>query len=296
MLRTIRFYRLEGEWPDTEEALSAELGKAAFQPCGPLTERSSGWTPIDRNAGESLARRLFGADLLKLRSQSRVLPPAVVNEALEERLDEYRGRMQQEPGRREKKRLKAETRDELLPKALLRSDRIWGYYDHTHRLIGVDSAQAAAAERFLRYLRIPFEGYETRPLKFNEPIDALLRNFFLEKIPAPFSLGRECRMQDASDSVSTVRWNDFDLSDSTIRRHVADGMRLTHLALVYDNILSFVLDENGVLGKLRLLGADDDAGPDNNDPLARLDAEFVLMAGTVRRLVEDLAKLLGGFA
>ncbi len=104
-------------------------------------------------------------------------------------------------------------------------------------------------------------------------------------------------MQDASDSGSTVRWNDFDLSDSTIRRHVADGMRLTHLALVYDNILSFVLDENGVLGKLRLLGADDDAdGQDDTDPLARLDAEFVLMAGTVRRLLEDLKKLLGGFA
>jgi len=34
----------------------------------------------------------------------------------------------------------------------------------------------------------------------------------------------------------------------------------------------------------------------NEDPLAKLDADFVLLTGAVRRLVEDLKKLLGGFA
>jgi len=51
---------------------------------------------------------------------------------------------------------------------------------------------------------------------------------------------------------------DFDLNDKTIKDHVANGMRLTHLAIVYDNILSCVLDEDGVIRKVRFLGADDD--------------------------------------
>jgi recombination associated protein RdgC len=115
---------------------------------------------------------------------------------------------------------------------------------------------------------------------------------FLGDTPANFALGHECRMQAASDEVSTVRWTNFDLSDSTIRRHVVDGMRLTHLGLVYDNIMSFVLDENGVITKLKFLGMDD-APDDDNDPLARLDAEFVLVTGSLRALLKDLNKILG---
>ena len=124
MFRNVRFYQLKNDWPDSEEALSRELDKAGFKPCGPLTERSSGWIRVFPDAGNSLARRVNGADLIRLRSQSRVLPPSVINEELEVRIEEYRSRMQEAPSPREKRRLKAETRDELLPKALLKSDRI----------------------------------------------------------------------------------------------------------------------------------------------------------------------------
>jgi recombination associated protein RdgC len=296
MFRNVRYYQIKGDWPKTEEALSEELTKAGFKPCGPLTERSSGWVGINSDADKLLARRLNGADLLKLRSQSRVLPPAVINEALEERFDEYRARMQEEPGRREKRRLKAETKDSLLPKAMVKSDRIWGYVDLGEKIIGIDAAQASVAERFLRHVRIPLDALDIRPLKFKQPVDALLKQMFLGDMPAPFNLGRECRMQDAADSGSTVRWNDFDLTDPTIRNHVADGMRLTHLAIEYDSVLSCVIDENGVLGKLRFLGMDDKETMPDNDPLGQLDAEFVVLTGTLRQLMGDLKKLLGGYA
>jgi DNA recombination-dependent growth factor C len=53
------------------------------------------------------------------------------------------------------------------------------------------------------------------------------------------------------------------------------------------------LNENGVITKLKFLGMDDDV-EDHNDPLARLDAEFVVITGTLRSLLGDLRKLLGG--
>jgi len=101
-------------------------------------------------------------------------------------------------------------------------------------------------------------------------------------------------MQDARDSGSIVRWTNFDLTDSSIRDHVAHGMRLTHLGIVYDNVMSCVLDENGVITKLKFIGMDDDS-EDHLDPLARLDAEFVMITGTLRMLIADLKKLLGGY-
>ena len=295
MFRNVRFYRLESDWPDSEKSLSKSLEKAGFKPCGPLTERSSGWVPVDTAAGNSLARRVNGADLLRLRSQSRVLPPAVVNEELETRIEDYKNRMQEEPSARKKRRLKAEARDELLPKAMLKSDRVWGFVDLKAKIVAIDAAQDSVAERFIRRLSAPFDGLKIRPLIFNQPVDELLTGIFLGGAPEQFSVGRECRMQDISEARSIVRWTDFDLGDSSIQSHVANGMRLTHLGIIYDNVMSCVLDENGVITKMRFLGMDDDAESDN-DPLGKQDSEFVLVSGTLRKLIGSLKKSLGGFA
>ncbi len=271
------------------------LEQAGFEPCGPLTERSSGWVAVDPDTSDLLARRLHGADLIRLRSQSRVLPAAVINEELEARIEEFRSRMKEAPTPREKRRLKAEARDELMPKAMLKSDRIWAYVDLKEKVLGIDTALDSVAERLLRRLQASVDGINIRPLQFMRPVDELLTGIFFEDAPAQFSLGRECRMQDLADAKSIVRWTDFDLSDKSIRDHVANGMRLTHLSIVYDNILSCVLNENGVISKLRFLGMDDD-NENHKDPLARQDAEFVLITGTLRNLLGDLKKQLGGFA
>jgi recombination associated protein RdgC len=295
MFRNAHFFRLKGDWPESEDAVSNRLEGSAFKPCGPLTERSSGWVPIDIDSSETLARRVNGADLIRLRSQSRVLPSSAINEELEIRIDEYRARMNEKPNAREKRRLKAETRDELLPKAMLKSDRISGYIDIKEKVLAVDAGQNAATERFLLHLRAPFDQVAINPLQFNRPVGELLNKIFFGSAPSQFSLGRECRMQDAADVRSIVRWSDFDLTDKTIKEHVANGMRLTHLAIVYDNLLSCVLDEEGVIRKMRFLGADDE-GDDSGDPLTRMDAEFVLMTGTLRHMLADMKKLLGGYA
>ena len=294
MFRNIRFYSLQGNWPKSEEELSTALAKAGFKPCGPLTERSSGFIPVAQEAGESLARRVSGADLMYLRSQSRVLPHAAINEELESRIEEYQERMGELPGAREKRRMKAEVRDNLLPKSMLKSDRIWGYFDLKEKVLGIAAAQESAAERFLRRLQAACDSVNFKPLQFEQPVNDFLDRVFLGAAPAEFSVGTECRMQDTSDAASIVRWVNFDLSDRSIRNHVGNGMRLTHLAVVYDNMMSFLLSENGVITKVKFLGMGDD-DEHHDDPLARLDAEFVLVTGTLRRMLGDLRKVLGGF-
>ena len=295
MFRNVRFYHLDGVWPESEESLSTSLEQAGFEPCGPLTERSSGWVAIDPDTSDFLARRVNGADLFRLRSQSRVLPAAVINEELEVRIEEFRRRMQEAPTPREKRRLKAEARDELMPKAMLKSDRIWGYVDLKEKVLGIDTALDSVAERFLRRMQASLDGINIRPLQFMKPVDELLSGIFFDDAPRQFSLGRECRMQDLGDAASKVRWTDFDLNDKSIRDHVANGMRLTHLSIVYDNMMNFTMDENGVLTKLKFIGMDDDI-ENHKEALARQDAEFVLITGTLRNLLGDLKKQLGGFA
>ena len=82
MFRNLRLYRVTGDWPVSEEELSNQLMNVPFKPCGAFTERSAGWEAPVAELPDVLARRVAGADLFRLRSQSRLLPAAAVNEAL----------------------------------------------------------------------------------------------------------------------------------------------------------------------------------------------------------------------
>ncbi|MFC1740139.1 recombination-associated protein RdgC [Pseudomonadota bacterium] len=296
MFRNLRFYRITSPWPKTEEKLSETLAENAFSPCGAYSERSAGWEAPAEFDGAPLCRRLNGADLLQLRTQSRVLPVAAIKEALVDKVDEYRSRMAQEPPRSELRRLREETKEELLPKALLKSERSRACFIHSESLLVIDAGTDSKAEWFIDHLRTCFGEFTCVPLVFNHEPAELLKRIFLGETLLGFSLGHECRMQDVSDSKSIATWREFELSDPSIRKHVVDGMRLTHLGVGFDELLSCVINDNGDISKLKFIEGDAADTPDYEDPLARQDADFVLLTGTVTRMVASLKKLLGGYA
>lgn len=299
MFRNLRFYRITSPWPETEQELSEILAENTFSPCGSFAERSAGWEAPGIFAPEQqdeapLCRRLNGADLLQLRTQSRVLPVAAIKEALDERVLEFRARMVMEPSRAELRRLREETRDKLLPKALVKSERNRACFIHSESLLVIDVGTPTKAEWFLDQLRPCFTEFGYVPLTFNTPPVELLNRIFMGDSPLGFSLGRECRMQDATDSKSKVSWTDFELSDASIRTHVTEGMKLTHLGVGFDEVMSCVINDEAVISKIKFISGEAVDDFDAEDPMARLDADFVLLTGTIRRLVEDLKKLLGG--
>jgi len=295
MFRNLRCYRLTGPWPDTEEDLSDALAERAFQPCARFSERSAGWEAPGDAAGDRLCRRLAGADLVELRTQSRVLPAAAVKESLAERVEAYRERVGQEPPRRELRRLREETRDELLPRALVQSRRTRGFVLRDEGLLVVDAAAPARAEWFVEHLRPCLGGVRIEPLRYHRSPAGLMQALFLGQPPAGFSLGRECRMADPTGGRATGTWRHVDLDDETIRRHVRDGMRLTQLGFGFEEVLTGVLGEDGVIGKVKLAEGEAADVSDTEDDLARLDAEFVLLTGVTQRLLARLRDLLDGF-
>jgi recombination associated protein RdgC len=294
MFKNVRFYRLTSTWPESEQELTEALSTASFKPCGPLTEKTSGWEAPGADPTGPLGRRVDGADLLQLRTQNRLLPAAAINEALDERIEEFRDRMGHEPSRREKRKLKEQTRDSLMPKTLLRSERTRGCLFLSEKILAIDASTPAKAERFLDHLRAPLGKVDAADLTFNSSLAGLLTRIFFGDTPNGINLGRECRMQDAAENRSRVHWVDMDLTDASIRKHVRDGMKLTHLAIDVGSVMSCVIDENGALSKLRFVGMDAKEETEDEDPQARLDAEFVLLTGTLRQLIDVLARSLGG--
>jgi recombination associated protein RdgC len=296
MFRNLRFYRVTSPWPATEQELSESLSVNEFTPCGSFAERSAGWEAPVMGEEAPLCRRLNGADLLLLRTQSRVLPVAAIKEALEERVVEFQQRMQSEPNRAELRRLKEETRDKLLPKSLVKSERSRACFLHAESLLVIDAATESKAEWVLDQLRPCFEQFHFTPLTFNESPALFIQRVFMGEQLAGFTLGRECRMQDEGYSKSIVTWKDIELTDPSIRRHLSEGMKLTHLGVDFEQVLNCVLSEDGVFSKLKFIAGDTVDTLDDEDPVARQDADFVLLTGTLRQIVEALKKRLGGYA
>jgi recombination associated protein RdgC len=210
--RNVRLYRIHSEWPVSEEALSQVLENAAFKPCGAFSERSGGFEPPVTDAGDLLSRRIAGADLLQLRIQTRVLPPAAVQEALAQRIEAFKQRTQTEPNRAEKRDLKDEVYSELLPQALLKSDRVQAIMLPQEGVLIVGSASESVADYFMDALKRAMVTFQYAPMAFKTPPQDFINKVFMGGSSEQFRMGRECRMRDPADSRSSVSWLDFDLA------------------------------------------------------------------------------------
>ena len=296
MIRSLRFYRIHSPWPDTEQALSDALANAPFAPCGAFNESSAGFEPPVDNAGDILCRRIAGCDLIQLRLQSRVLPAAAVREALDERVAAFTARTGRDPSRKDKRDLKDEVYADLLPRALLKSDRLQAFYLRDDEILAVASASAKTSEMLLDALRGAFGSLQAVPLDYKLPAQNLLTRIFLGDGPDRFGLGRECHMRDRSEPTSTVSWLDVDLADRSVRVHAEHGMDIDRLAFQFDGVLRCTLDQELVVRKLKLEGLEELDDLDGEDPLARKDAEFALLTGLVGRLLGALKSELKGYA
>jgi recombination associated protein RdgC len=161
----------------------------------------------------------------------------------------------------------------------------------------VDTVSENRAELFLDQLRSAFGSLPVTPVEFSEPVSKLLTTVFLGTGPTAFLPGRECRMLDPSAGSASVSWMDIDLTDASVQKHVRDGLKLDRLALSFDEIATLVLDQDCVIRKLKLTGMDqvEDGDALDENPIGLLDAEFVLIAGVLTRLLGALKKQLNGY-
>lgn len=295
MFRSFRFFRIHSDWPTDENALHDALANAEFKPCSPYSEKSIGFEAPLEGVPDLLCRRLSGADLVQLRWQSRVIPSAAVKEALTERIAEFERRTTRTPSRQEKRELKEDVYGELLPRALLKSDRIRAFYLIDEKVLAIANSTEKVAEELLDKLRDAFGSLLATPLEYKQSTQSMMKELFLGGDVGNFSVGRECRMKDPSETSSSVSWFDMDIHDKSVQSHVKDGLTLDRLGIDWNARVRFVMADDLVLRKVKFEGLEELDELEDDDPLMRHDAEFVLTSGLVLGLLNAFKKQLGGY-
>jgi recombination associated protein RdgC len=117
-------------------------------------------------------------------------------------------------------------------------------------------------------------------------------------LPEDFTLETDCELRDPGEEGGVVRCRGVELAGEEVDTHLEAGKQVVRLALRWQEKLSLVLGDDLVLRRLRfadeLLAENDDVA--EADPLARLDADFVLMSDVLSGLQNRLLEVFGGEA
>ncbi len=257
--------------------LDAQLAECELKPVGALELSSRGFvTPLGQH-GDQFCQRQGDALWLAIGGEDKLLPGAVVNDLLQKKLASIEEKEGRKPGGRTRKRLKDELIMELLPRAFVRPVRTDALIDTQTGVIAVDTSSRKSAESVVSEVRRALGSFPALPLN-------------AEVAPRAILTGDECELRDPTDTGAVVKIQRMELSGEEIRKHLEAGKQATRLALTLDDHVNFVLGEDLIVRKFKLLdGAVDQLeASDSDDIVAELGARFALMAGEFKRLFNVL--------
>ena len=273
--------------------LEQQLGECALKPVGPLELSSRGFVSPFGHHGEALSHAMHDALWVTVGGEDKLLPGAVVNDLLQKKLAAIEEQEGRKPGGRTRKRLKDDLITELLPRAFVRPVRSDALLDTSLGVIAVDTSSRKNAESVVSEIRRALGSFPALPINAEVAPRAILTGWIAgDPLPDGLSLGDECELRDPTDSGAVVKVQRMELQGEEIGKHLEAGKQVARLALVLDDHVSFVIGEDLVVRKFKLLdGAVDQLeSTERDDVAAELDARFALMAGEFKRLFNVLEK------
>lgn len=291
--RNLTFFR----FPATTKLddLDAGLEQCQLKPVGPLELSSRGFvSPFGRDS-EVLAARQGESIWITVGGEDRLLPGSVVNDMLARKLAEIEQKEGRRPGGRTRKRLKDELITDLMPRAFIKPSRTDALLDLENGTVVIDTSSRKTGENVCSEIRRALGSFPALPLNAEVAPRSILTGWISgEPLPDGLSIGDECELRDPVDQGAVVKVQRMDLHSDEIARHLETGKLVTRLALNLDDHVSFVLGEDLVVRKFKLLdGAVDQLeSTDRDDIRAELDARFALMSAEVKRLFAVLESAL----
>ena len=297
--KTVRLYRLSPDFVLPWESLDAQLAQHVFQPCGKAEASRAGWvSPLGRD-GEMLSHRLGDFVMICLRKEERLLPAAVVNEAVQEKIDEIEQAQDRKVYRKEKLQLKDDVIATLMPRAFTRNRVLYAYLDTKHQLLVVNTGSAAAAEELISCLR---DSLGSLPLSLPEvshaPMAVMTQWLKEHRATDHFVIDQDCELINPMEEGNVVRARSQDLTADEIRAHLDAGKQVKKLGVVWNDAVACVINADLSLSRLRFEDKvlEQARESDTESAAQQFDQDFALMSLTLAGLFARLFAAFGGLA
>ena len=287
-------------------ALEERLAEHPLNPVGPLELGSRGFVPPMGGDTTAFVIQHPDAYWITLGAEDKLLPAAVVNDALAKRLADIEAREGRKLGGRARKQLKDDLIHELLPKAFVKSSRTSALILPRLGYVLVDTSSRKRAESVVSEIRHALGSFPAIPVNAEVSVRATLTHWLVNGTPEGsyndgdlegpgwLFLGDECVLVDPVDGGAVVRAQRQELQADEITKHLETGKQVKRLALTLDDHVEFTLDEDLVIRKVKLLdGAMEGLEDAERESLAdELAARLALFTGEVTALLGVLDREL----
>lgn len=295
--KNLSIFRLTENFILTPEDLEQKLSTMSFHPCTPHQEFSFGWTsPIGKPA-QQLVHSSNGFMMLCGKKEEKVLPAAVVNEMVQEKIIETEEQQARKLSKKERSAIKDELIFELLPKAFRFSRKTYAYIDPKGGWLVVDAASAKSAEDLLSNLRKCLGSLPAVPLNtIDKPITIMTQWLMTNQTPDDLTIENECELRSPEEAGGIIRCKRHDLALPEIKNHLDMGKEVIKLAVNWADRIAFIVDENLAIKRLRFLDLIQDqiADIDTNSETEKFDADFSIMSLELAIFLPRLVALFGG--
>ena len=228
----------------------------------------------------------------RLRTDTKILPASVVNDATAEKAKEIEAMQGYKPGRKQTKEIKEAATLELLASAFVKTHITRGWFDSTGWLV-IDTASASKAEAVLDALRSALDEFPVRFWRTHREPELSMSEWVEMRHP-PEGMTIDDRVKLADHDGGTVSVVNRDATSAEVIQLITEGGAVvSELALTLEGAVSFVL-ANGTLKRLAYLDIQEEA---KGDPLSQeeeANADLILSGDAVRKVVVALTAELGG--
>lgn len=275
----------------TQEQLEKHLSECLFTPCGSTELGHFGFVnPLGKH-GNNIIHQANGNTLICARKEEKILPAPVIKDMIEEKIELLETEQGRGATKKEKEQFKEDIIFELLPRAFSRIVDTHAYISPKDNLIVINSSSRGKAEDLLALLRKALGTLPVTSLEPDTQSDETMTNWLVEKdLGTKFQLGYEAEFHALGDDGAIARVKNQDLGSTEVKGHLDADKYLTKVSLEWDESLSFVLNDDLSIKRLKFFDVIQDQNDDidSDDVIAKLDADFALMTGELNRFIHDL--------
>lgn len=294
MFKNLIMYRLTGEYLSCAETLAERLGEFKLTPCSNLEVKKLGWVKPAGKFGGSLVFNTNGNLMVKMGISEKILPASVVEDELNARIDALE--LGRDIKKKEREELKDEVLHDLLPRAFVRHSSVSAYISTKLNVIFVDSTSHGKAEDLLALLRKSIGSLSVLPVQTKTPVDQMMTKWVDDMSNVlPFEVLDGFELKSPLEKGPVIQAKNRHVTCSESQEFIGDGMFVTKLNLQHGESVTFTLNENLTIGRIKFTDVVLEQNDiETSDKLGHFNADFLIMTGVFEQLFTDLMKVLGG--
>ncbi len=241
--KNARIFQLPEDFSIDTDSFSDQLSHDALKPCGAQDTASQGWiSPFSLSNDELYCLQSGQTQLFTMAIEEKILPAAVVNQQLQEKVEHIKIESGQKPGRKQQSDMKQEIMFDLLPQAFTKLKKMSAYIDSKHQLLIVDSSSQNPAENLVSQLRQTLGSFKATAFGESSAMATVLTKWITDgQAQGGLEFGNSLVLETLDEAKSVIRAKNVDYLTDEMQRHIENGYLVTQIGLVFNDRIEFNL-------------------------------------------------------